>query len=232
MIHITVRVRPVIFAFILSFATIAVIATPITLAPHVGITRPSSLLRLFNLDLEGNVPAWVATVHLLIASGILWALAHTPSVNFGGRWKLLSGLFLAASLDEAASVHEMLIWPIREGFGLGGLFYFAWVVVAIPFVAFLAYWYWPAVRTLPRAFERWAMVSAGLYVSGAVGMEMIGGAWRAEHATFNVTYTAITCVEELMELGGLTLWNCTLLKYLELCHTAAYPRQQIGAARQ
>ena len=231
MFQLNIEVRFLIFALVASVALMALVATPLTLAPAFGITRPSSLMRLFNLDGEANVPTWIATVQLLIASGLLWALAQAPGVNYRARWKLLSFLFLYISLDEASQMHEMLIYPLREGLGLGGMFYFAWVVPAIPVAAFLVYWYWAPVMSVPGSVKAMAIGSAASYLSGALGIEMIGGAWADARGGHNVTYAVLTSLEELLELAGVALWNCALLKYLDLCFRKAPQQAAAGAAQ-
>jgi hypothetical protein len=59
------------------------------------------------------------------------------------------------------------------------------------------------------------MIVAGcVYVAGALGMELVGGAWAAKHGQDNLVYSLLTTVEEGLELTGLVLFIRTLLDNL------------------
>ena len=58
-------------------------------------------------------------------------------------------------------------------------------------------------------------ISSGiLFVTGAIGFELIGGWYADKHGTGNITYALITTCEELLEMLGIALFIYTLLKYI------------------
>jgi hypothetical protein len=70
--------------------------------------------------------------------------------------------------------------------------------------------------SLPRRVMAMTFLAGGLFVGGTVGVEMVSAVWAEAHGSRNLTYKAITVVEEFLELAGLILWNYALLTYLEI----------------
>ena len=67
---------------------------------------------------------------------------------------------------------------------------------------------------LPARERRWFLLSAALYVGGAVGMEMINGKFHETYGRRNVPYHLLTALEETLELAGVTVFTYALLTYL------------------
>ncbi|HSN81273.1 MAG TPA: hypothetical protein VLS88_01735 [Polyangiales bacterium] len=166
------------------------------------------LVPFFDLDHERNAPSWFASVLALAGAALfflLWRLV--PRADKPSRaWLFLSLVFVFVSVDEFASIHEELIVPVRDWLHLSGLFYFAWVVPYGLCVAILGISLWPFFRRMePEVRHRFA-AAAVVYLSGAIGMELIGG-WVFESLAEqrNLTYDLITSVEETLEFVGLIL---------------------------
>jgi hypothetical protein len=88
------------------------------------------------------------------------------------------------------------------------------VVVGFVIVsAFLVYFMKFFLRK-PRSVQLGLFFAGFLYVGGALGIEMLGGAYASAFGELNLTYGLITCVEEACELFGLIILNNTLLKEL------------------
>ena len=71
-----------------------------------------------------------------------------------GRWVALSALFLFMAIDEAAQLHDMFTGPLRRGLEIDfGVFYFAWLLPAVAFLAVCAWYFAPLIRSLPGAIR-------------------------------------------------------------------------------
>ncbi len=171
-------------------------------------------LRQFDLDAENSVPAWWGSSAMLLAALLLYTLG-AQAWRVGDRlwrlWTIMAFVFVALSIDEAASFHEGVIDPLRSAFGFGGFLFYAWVVPAFICVAGLGLVLLPLLRDLPRGlFVRFAIYGA-LFVFGALGMEMLGG-WLDYNGYRMSAYYALTIsVEEGLELLGVSLFVATLL---------------------
>jgi hypothetical protein len=96
--------------------------------------------------------------------------------------------------------------------------YFAWIIPVGGFVVMLALLYLPFLRSLPPRFGGLFILSAVLYVGGAVGMEMPGAAYFEVHGKHNFTYQSITIVEETLEMLGAALFAYALMGFIAQQH--------------
>lgn len=174
----------------------------------------------FYFDHENNVPTFFSTFILLLACGVLGLVASAKRRlrdPFSRQWLAMSLLFLLLAIDEAASLHELLIQPLRTAFGLTGWLWFGWVMVGALFVAAFALAHLRFLAGLPRRF-RWLFVACGAaYVVGALGFEMLGGkVFLAGQATGELgPYMLVMTLEESLEIAAILLFNRTLLQYLQ-----------------
>ena len=184
-----------------------------------GYRSALGFINLFDLDHEANIPTWFSSLLLYSISILLVLITMLVTTSRGrGRWHwaALALIFVMLSLDEAVSIHERTIVPIRNTFGLSGALYFAWVVPAAILLLVFALSYLPFVLALPRR-SRWRFVLAGtVYVSGALGVEMIGGAYASAHGQNNHVYALITSGEETLEMIGLAIFIYALADYIRL----------------
>lgn len=181
------------------------------------------LLRIFNLDLESNIPALFSVVLLLLASFLLAIIALLEKKRAGTdvlQWALLSAGFGLMAIDESVSIHELFITPVRAWLGGQnlGIFYFAWVLPAIALVLVLGAYFLPFLFRLPAA-TRYAFVAAAVvYLGGAIGVELIEGQFRERQGNQNLTYNLIVSIEEGLEMTGVILFIYALLSYLADYH--------------
>lgn len=187
-------------------------------------------LRQFDLDSENSVPSWWGSVLLLTASCLLYALgaqARALRDRLWPLWAIMAFVFLLLSIDEAASFHEGTIEPLKAAFGFHGALYYAWVVPAIACLAALGVILLPLLRYLPQAlFIRFAAYG-GIFVFGAVGMEMVGG-WLDSHGFRHTPYYALsTSFEEMLELLGASMFVVVLLDQFDptRAHVGRYARR-------
>jgi hypothetical protein len=175
---------------------------------------------LFDVDSEKAFYTWYSQL-LLSTSGILLgmiALARGDAVRrIRLHWAIFSGLLFFASLDEAIGIHEHLGMVLHQALHTRGLFFFPWTIpygLAVAAGLFAAL---PFFRSLPRSVAIRFGVAAGVYLSGAIGCEMIGGLFMEEGPDYEggpVLQVMKTTEEALEGLGGLIFLH-SLLGYFQ-----------------
>lgn len=187
---------------------------------------------LFKLSAEQTFPAYISALMLMASAVLLWvnaAAARQTNRGYVRHWWWLGVIFAYLSFDEAVAIHELLITPMRRNFAAfsQGIFHYAWVVPFGIFVLVVGLLYLRFLAHLP-AKTRWKMVAAGvLYVGGALGMEMLGGAIAYRHGTENIAYALTALIEEVLEMAGVAVFIDTLLGQLMLAGGAV--TVEIGA---
>ena len=183
-----------------------------------GWTHLSIYIDRFNMNEENSFPTWFATILLIISSILLWiigAIKISTEDTFTKYWKILAVIFLILSIDEGSSMHEMLSVSIGATLGIqGGMFYYAWVIPALLLLAVLALYFFKFWQNLYSS-TRWLVFWAGLlYISGALGIEMLGGRYATKLGGYDFNYFLLVAVEEGLEKMGLVVFIYALIKCL------------------
>lgn len=184
----------------------------------VGRPRVFGLVDAFYVDFESSIPTWYSSAALCIAAFLLGLIAWVKRQHLDAyrwHWATLSGLLLLLSADEIAMFHELPIDPLRSSWGFGGVLYYAWVIPGMALVAGVACLYLRFFLSLPRRTQ-WLMAgAAATFVSGAIGVEMLSGAYAQRYGEANFGYAAIITVEEFLEMAGVVLLIRALLDYIQ-----------------
>ena len=218
----TIRLRPghmtkslAVIVAILGLANI-----PVTMMEQrwkIASWTVSDFFRCFTLDSENSLPAWFSTWLLLYCALLIGIVARTARVE-GDRWwrywAALGVLFVGLSIDEMVGFHEMLILPLRNRFGTGGLLWFAWVIPGAAFVLTVGLIFGRFVFQQNRRVRNGIILSGFIYVGGAIGCEMPGGLLMERYGETSVAYTAMATIEECLEMIGLIVFSHTLLTLL------------------
>lgn len=191
----------------------------------LGYDSTSGFARIFDLDGEGNIPTWFSAI-LLFWNAILLGLIAKATAPSPGSWRrhwgLLALIFVAFSLDEISSIHERATLPIQNALGqggishldMGGMFHFTWVLPAVVLLGAFALIYGRFVLALqPRTCR--LFISAGtIYVSGALGLELVGGYFASTGGNTTFEYAVAAIVEETFEMIGLAIFIYALTDYI------------------
>jgi hypothetical protein len=174
------------------------------------------LVELFDFNRENNIPTLYSTLQLIIASLLASIIAVTHKSNGANYmpWLAIAVIFLFLAIDETAQIHEKLVDPVRMAFGLTGLLYFAWVVPYGIGVLLLVFAFSRFLYRLPRKSMRRFMVSGMIYVTGAIGLEMLGARHYESYGGSNFVYSMIYTGEELLEMLGVAFFIYALLAYV------------------
>lgn len=181
---------------------------------HLGHGRVLGFVPEFNLDTENNIPTYFSGLLLLTSAFLSATLSRSANAAISSyrlHWIGLSGIFAYMSVDEVASLHERLIQPFRTLLDAGGILYFAWVVPAAGLLivfAFMYFRFWFDLPTQPRFYMG---LAGAIYISGALGTELIGGYLADTGSRDGFTYSLVTTVEEALEMTGVTFFIYSLL---------------------
>lgn len=172
-------------------------------------------LRQFAMDAEHCLPAWYESTLMVIAAGLLAVSAKTTSRR-GDRvlWMILAAIFVAFSIDESVSFHEVAIDPIRSAFDLSGALYFSWVVAAAPLLVIFLLAFSGFLVRLPTQTAIGFIIAGTVFVAGAFGMELVGGYLVSEQGFDSPVYKAAAIVEESLEIIGMTLFIIAIVRHL------------------
>ncbi len=172
----------------------------------------------FYMDAESNIPTFINSLMLFIASLLLtaigsWKMSVKDKYRF--QWVILALIFLLLSIDEVATLHERLIKPMRAVFGADGIFYFAWIVPGLIAVGAFVVSFLTFFLHLDGRFKLLFSLSLLVYLGGVIGGEMVSGYFASNLGLKNFTYATVATVEESVEMIGCALLIYSLLEYLK-----------------
>lgn len=212
-------VQPNLKRFIL-FGVLLVVAAGLAREVYVlAFGQETALrdLRQLSLNAEQNLASWYTSLLLALGALLAWVAgscdtAEEPSAR--RFWRLVAVLLLAAAADETVSFHEVLTLFIPKVQEVSPLLHFAWVALAVPLLAILALWCLPMMWRLPRA-TFWGLVAAAvIFVTGAVGLEMIAGLvidWAGEAS---IAYRVNYMLEDTFEMLGCAVFILVVLGHI------------------
>jgi len=174
---------------------------------------------LFTLGYEKNIPNTFSVLLLFSNALLLWIIFLLKRMQKDTDllyWAVLSFGFLYMSFDEACKLHERLESPIKDIIGNDnlGIFYYAWVIPGIILVLLLGLFFLRFLLRLPAKTRFFFLISAFLYLGGAIGFELIGGRYHELYGFENLSYYMIMFTEESLEMAGCIFFIWTLLKYI------------------
>lgn len=176
--------------------------------------QANGVLMLWNVDAEVSIPTWFAQSLLIVAAGLLFLIAKSTRRD-KPYWYILAGVMIFMSIDEGASIHELLITPMRGLLNIEtGPLYYTWVVVYGLGLGVAGLFFLRFYARLGRK-TRWLLaVALAAFLAGALGIEMLGG-WIISQADLTWQfYAAVVGVEELFEMLGASLLIYTLLDFM------------------
>lgn len=182
-----------------------------------GHGRLHGLVPLFDLDGEANLPAAYGAALLGMCAVALWLIAswrRQVGAPHAGALRFLSVVLALMAFDEASQLHELLSAPVRSALSLDGVLYYSWVVVYGAIALALAAAYLPLLPQLARRTRVLLTLAVCLYVGGALGLELAGGAVADGGGRGEWAYAALTTLEETMEFAGVLLLLYVLLSCL------------------
>lgn len=197
---------------------IALLLTIVSLGARIFLPGTPGLVKFVDLNVERSFPTWYSSLGLaasaLLLGAISWVLHRSNRREYIFHWIFLSVTFAFLSADEIVGIHESMNGIARKFGHFAGYLGFPWVMPASVGVAIFGAAYLRFLASLQVRCRNQFLVSGGVFVLGAIGMEMIG-AKAAESYTRNSTaYLLCYNLEELLELSGIALFITTLIEHL------------------
>jgi hypothetical protein len=174
--------------------------------------------QLFNLNYERNLPSWfTASVLLLGAVAVVTTgLVDRTIGRAAVYWRGLAALFVYLSADEAAGLHERIGRVVGRVVHVSGfLGRYTWVLAGAVLVVTVIVVYLPFVRRLPHRTRRLFLTAGALYVAGAIGVELAGGALKTSYfPRSTIWFQLISVAEEGLEMAGAIVFLYAVLDYV------------------
>lgn len=168
-----------------------------------------------DLDDEESVPTWLSQFLLLGLSAMTFLVAYLEKARIKKiTWSTIGVVALIFSIDEVATLHEYVLTFLHaNAFGNtpSTLLKNGWIL-ALPFIlvsaitlAFFIY------RTMPRRTFGLFVLSGGVFLFGAVGIELVT---NAIHFSDFMNQGVLVAAEEGGEMLGVALAIFTTADYL------------------
>lgn len=176
----------------------------------------------FDLDDETSVPTWFSQILFLLIGAAAFTAAYLERKTAVKRlWALIGVFGVVYSLDESAGLHEFVLQTLHV------LYYQdaaptkennAWLI-AVPLILAVLLWLgWLIFRYFPVRTLVLFAVSAGLFLAGAVGVDL------ATSVTGRETFWnqgVLVAAEETFELLATVLALYAVIDYVERRHFAS-----------
>jgi len=179
----------------------------------------TEILTRFDMNNEISIPTWFSQILLLLSAVIFAYIAYVKfscKDKYRFHWLSLGFLFTYLSIDEGAELHETLgILDIANSLGLTSTFFgFAWVLPAMLIVLVLGALFFRFWLQLPNRTKVLFVLAIGLFLSGALGIEMISADYLAQVQADGFTYNGVLVLfEEGLEMLGVVTLIYALLSY-------------------
>lgn len=175
------------------------------------------LANLFNVNGEMNIPALYSWSALLLCSILLAITTYAKKLageRYTRHWGALSIIFLYLSLDEAMSIHEQIIGPLRSAMHTSGFLYYAWIIPGGIFVLICLLAFREFLTALPAQIRRLFIIAGIIFVGGAIGMESVGGYYAELYGSRSIMYAILDSIEEFCEMLGIVIFIYGILSYM------------------
>jgi hypothetical protein len=173
-----------------------------------------------DVNKEGSVPTWYATITLMACSVMLAVIAIAARVR--GRpwqlqWTLLSIGFALLSLEELIGVHSQATKVLRSVVSITDGPGYELVLLAIGMVGLvvLAVLFGRFYMDLPSLWRRWFTIGIVIYLIGVFASDAIGDYLISSGET-SLPYIIVLTIEEALEMIGVLIFIVMLLEYIRV----------------
>lgn len=177
-------------------------------------------VEMVDFDYEANLPSLYSSTAILFCAALLWIISiqkYNEQAPFRYHWIGLAIIFIFLGIDEAVALHEDIgdIMEEQKWVDAKGFLFFAWVVPYGFLLMLFAVSYLKFVFALPRPTMILFICAGLLFISGALGFEVIGAREADLHGTETILYSVLYTIEELCEMIGIVIFCYALLRYIE-----------------
>jgi len=184
----------------------------------VGDEDVFDFVDILDMGYEGNLPTLFSSLMFML-NGLLFYLIYANSKQNNGidtkYWLGLCLVFLFLGVDEGTKIHEN-IGDFTENFvEAEGFLYYPWVLSYVSLFLLAVFYYFRFYLRLDEKLQLRLALSAIVFLSGAVGLEIISAEEAYANDTDTIKYSVLYTTEEILELTGLLLLVDGLLSYIE-----------------
>ena len=198
------------------FAVMLIVIHSSILGIYYYIDDPDKFdfVQMFDLDMEANIPTLFSSLLFTIASFLFFLNGKKEYVKRKYWWGL-SIIFLFLSFDESAKIHEN-IGDLTEKFvDASGFLYYPWVISYTLLVLILGVVYFRFFWHMERKIFWRFVLAAVIFLSGAVGFELLGAREASLYGTDTPLYSLLYTIEESLEMFGVIYLISLLLTLLD-----------------
>lgn len=153
---------------------------------------------------EGGPWTWLSVALLVTTALVVHAATRLRADH--SWWSAVAAVFGYLAVDEGLMVHERF----DDVAGTAGIAHFGWAipgaVLLLVVAALFARWFF----ALESPLRQRLLVAGGLYVTGALVVEVLAGLWQTAHGEDRIFFL-ITTIEETLEVVGPMLVIRTML---------------------
>jgi len=203
-----------------TMAILLIIANIIMLFIYFSVDNPDKFgfVQMVDLDQEANLPTLFSSSLLLIAGFLFYILYKLDIVKENMHhyyWLGLSFIFIFLGFDESAKIHENL-GDLSERFvEATGYLHYPWVISYSLLVLILGFVYIRFFWNMKRKVFFSFMGAAFIFLSGAVGFELLGAKEASLHGADTILYCSLYTIEESLEIFGVIYLISILLNLLK-----------------
>lgn len=207
--------QAVVLLVLAAIASLVAASLAQDLLAYAGIIAQSARAWRLDIDAEGTLYAWFSSSVILVNALLLGLIALEERARPGGmqrRWMGLALIFMVLSADESLALHETVLRHLREGSLPAGLVTgLTWGGMLASLVLVLAYL--PFLLRLPHRVRAWMMAAGGVFVGGALGIDMLGEHVAGQAGMTALSYRLVATFEETLEGVGMAMFLYALLLY-------------------
>ncbi len=185
---------------------------------YVGDPEKFDFVQMFDLDMEANIPTVFSSLILALSALCFYLLGlYAENTNHADKpyWFGLGAIFLFLSFDEGATIHEAIGDYTEKFVHASGYLFYPWVISYGGLVTFLGIMYFRFFWKMEKKVFWSFMLSAFIYLLGAVVFELFGANEASAHGTDTVLYSTLYTIEESLEMFGVIYLIWILLSLLE-----------------
>jgi hypothetical protein len=192
---------------------------------HAYSRTAKNIIRWFDFNLESNVPTWFSVIILAFAA-LLFFMIYSQKKNAQAKgahyWLTLCFIFVFISVDESVQVHEEVAKILRPSVSndVSGLLYWAWVIPYGIFAIAAVIYFMRFVLSLPAQTRNLFFLAGGMYIFGALVLELAEGHFYVKYGLDHIYNRILYFIEELCEMGGVTVLIYALLQYMAANNTS------------
>lgn len=205
--------------FLSTIAIVLIVANSVMLFIYFSVENPDKFdfVQMVDLDQEANLPTLFSSIILSIAGFLFYLLSKSlveAKATEKKYWVGLSLIFVFLAFDESAKIHETLGDYTEKFVETSGYLHYPWVISYSILVLILGFFYMRFFWNMKKKVFHSFMLAAFIFLSGAIGFELLGAKEASLHGTDTLLYCTYYTIEESLEMFGVIYLIWILLNLL------------------